>query len=94
MVKGMGGAMDLAANVKRVIVLMEHTSKAGQPKILKRCSLPLTGVACVDLIISDLGVLACDKKGGGGLTLIELAVGVTVDEVRAKTEATFAVALQ
>ena len=93
MLKGMGGAMDLAANVKRLIVLMEHTSKDGESKVLKRCKLPLTGTACVDLIISDLGVFECDKKGGTGLKLIELAPGVTVDEVRAKTKATMTVGL-
>ena len=93
MLKGMGGAMDLAANVKRLIVLMEHTSKDGESKVLQRCKLPLTGAACVDLIISDLGVFECDKKGGTGLKLIELAPGVTVDEVRAKTKATMTVGL-
>ena len=93
MLKGMGGAMDLAANVKRLIVLMEHTSKDGESKVLQRCKLPLTGAACVDLIISDLGVFECDKKGGTGLKLIELAPGVTVDEVKAKTKATMTVGL-
>jgi 3-oxoacid CoA-transferase subunit B len=93
LVKGMGGAMDLAANVKRLIVLMEHTSKNGESKLLHRCKLPLTGTACVDLIISDLGVFECDKKGGSGLKLIELAPGVTVDEVKAKTQAAMTVAL-
>jgi 3-oxoacid CoA-transferase subunit B len=93
MVKGMGGAMDLAANVKRIVVLMEHTSKSGQPKILERCTLPLTGVRCVDLIISDLGVLRCDKKGSGTLTLIELAPGATAEEVIAKTGAPVKLAL-
>lgn len=94
MLKGMGGAMDLAANVKRLIVLMEHTSKDGESKVLQRCKLPLTGAACVDLIISDLGVFDCDKKGGTGLTLVELAPGVTVDEVQSKTKAAMKVALR
>ncbi len=94
MLKGMGGAMDLAANVKRLIVVMEHTSKDGESKVLQRCKLPLTGTGCVDLIISDLGVFECDKKGGKGLTLIELAPGVTVDEVKAKTKAKMTVAVR
>ncbi|MBB6096462.1 3-oxoacid CoA-transferase subunit B [Povalibacter uvarum] len=92
MLKGMGGAMDLAANVKRLIVLLEHTSKTGASKILKRCSLPLTGAGCVDLIISDLAVFECGRRNGTGLKLIELAPGVSLDEVRAKTEASFDVA--
>ena len=90
MVKGMGGAMDLVAGVKRVVVLMEHTAK-GEPKLLKRCNLPLTGAGVVDLIITDLCVMACDKVNGG-LTLIELAPDVTLDEVKAKTAAPFTVA--
>src|SRR5476649_778475 len=88
MVKGMGGAMDLVAGVKRVIVVMEHANKAGQPKILKTCSLPLTGSACIDLVITDLAVFEVDRKGGG-MTLIELAPDVTLDDVKAKTEAAF-----
>jgi 3-oxoacid CoA-transferase subunit B len=90
LVKGMGGAMDLVAGVKRVVVLMEHTNKHGEPKILPRCTLPLTGSAVVDLIITDLGVMECDNKRGG-LTLIELAPGITMDEIRARTGTSFRV---
>ena len=89
MVKGMGGAMDLVAGVKRVVVVMEHTNKAGESKVLKECKLPLTGKEVVDLIITDLCVFEVGEKG---LILKELASGVTEDEVRAKTEAAFAVA--
>ncbi len=92
MVKGMGGAMDLVAGVKKVIVVMDHANKAGESKVLERCSLPLTGAGVVDLIITDLCVMSCDKEKGGGLTLLELAPGVTLDEVRSKTGAPFAVA--
>ena len=88
MVKGMGGAMDLVAGVKRVIAVMEHANKAGKSKILKACTLPLTGRRCIDLIITDLCVFAVDRKKGG-LTLSELAPGVSLDEVKAKTEAPF-----
>lgn len=88
MVKGMGGAMDLVAGVKRVVVVMEHTNKAGESKILKKCSLPLTGKAVVDLVITDLCVFEIAKSG---MTLIELAPDVTEDEVRSKTEGSFTV---
>jgi 3-oxoacid CoA-transferase subunit B len=89
MVKGMGGAMDLVAGVKRVVVVMEHTSKEGAPKLLKKCELPLTGVGVVDLVISDLGVFEIDKHGTGPMKLLELAEGVTREEIAAKTEAAF-----
>ncbi len=86
MVKGMGGAMDLVAGVKRVVVVMEHTNKAGESKVLRECRLPLTGKACIDLIITDLCVFAVEDAG---LTLIELAPGVSEGEIKAKTEAQF-----
>jgi len=92
MVKGMGGAMDLVAGVKRVIVVMEHTNKAGESKILKKCTLPLTGTQCVDMIISDLCVFTLER-GKSDLKLIELAPGVTLEDVTAKTEAKFTSAL-
>jgi 3-oxoacid CoA-transferase subunit B len=97
MVKGMGGAMDLVAGVKKVVVVMEHVAKAKdgteEPKLLDACTLPLTGAGVVDLVITDLGVFSIDKKGSGGMTLIELADGVTEDEIRAKTQGAFEVSL-
>ncbi|TGU45646.1 CoA transferase subunit B [bacterium M00.F.Ca.ET.152.01.1.1] len=85
LVKGMGGAMDLVAGVKRVVVVMDHTSKAGESKVLKACTLPLTGQRVVDRIITNLGVLDVVE---GGLKLVELAEGVTDSELRNATEAT------
>jgi 3-oxoacid CoA-transferase subunit B len=92
MVKGMGGAMDLVAGVRRVVVVMDHVEKSGAPKLLKACNLPLTGAGVVDLLITDLGVFDV-ARGKAPLKLIELAPGVTEDEVRAKTEAEFETAL-
>ena len=88
MVKGMGGAMDLVAGVKRVVVVMEHTEKSGAPKLVKACTLPLTGQRVVDVVVTELGVFEVNR-GRSPLTLVELAPGVTLDEVKAKTEAPF-----
>ncbi|MFT4619402.1 MAG: 3-oxoacid CoA-transferase subunit B [Sulfitobacter sp.] len=84
LIKGMGGAMDLVAGVGRVIVVMDHTNKRGETKLLKECTLPLTGRGVVDRIITNLGVLDVVE---GGLSIVEVADGVTMDELRAATEA-------
>jgi 3-oxoacid CoA-transferase subunit B len=84
LVKGMGGAMDLVAGVKRVVVVMDHTSKASESKVLKQCTLPLTGKGVVSRIITNLGVLDVVP---GGLKIVEIAEGVTEEELRKATEA-------
>ncbi len=91
MVKGMGGAMDLVAGVKRVIVTMEHVA-GGKPKLLRECTLPLTGSRVVDMVVTDLAVFELDRRGDAAPRLVEMAPGVTLDELRARTEAEFAVA--
>jgi 3-oxoacid CoA-transferase subunit B len=82
--------MDLVAGVKKVVVIMEHSAK-NEPKLLHKCNLPLTGAGVVDMVITDLGVFEIDRKGGG-MTLKEVAPGVTLDEIKSKTEATYKVA--
>ena len=89
MVKGMGGAMDLVASAENIIVCMLHTNKAGESKLLKKCTLPLTGVGCVKKIVSDLGVFDVTQEG---FKLLERAPGVSVEEIRAKTEGRLTVA--
>ncbi|MBK8340369.1 MAG: CoA transferase subunit B [Flavobacteriales bacterium] len=89
MVKGMGGAMDLVASAQNIIVVMMHTNKAGESKLLKRCTLPLTGVGCVKKVVSDLGVFDITPEG---FVLLEHAPGVSVEEIKAKTEGRLVVA--
>jgi 3-oxoacid CoA-transferase subunit B len=91
MVKGMGGAMDLVAGVKKIVVVMEHNDKSGGAKFVKRCTLPLTGAGVVNMLITDLAVF--DLPKGKLARLIELAPGVTAEEIAAKTEAAYEVAL-
>jgi 3-oxoacid CoA-transferase B subunit len=93
MIKGMGGAMDLVAGVKRVVVVMEHTSKDGSPKFKPRCDLPLTGANVVDMLITDLAVFSRPDRRSK-FQLIELAPGVTADEVKARTAAAYTIALR
>lgn len=92
MVKGMGGAMDLVAGVKRVVVVMEHEAK-GQAKLLRECTLPLTGQRVADLVITDLGVFSLARRGAADMRLIEIADGVSLEEIASKTEAVYTVAI-
>jgi 3-oxoacid CoA-transferase subunit B len=93
MMKGIGGAMDLVAGVRKIVVVMEHVDRAGRAKFVRRCTLPLTGAAVVDLLITDLAVFRIDretaKAGQNGVSLVELAPGVTKEDVRAQTEADY-----
>ncbi|WP_425407737.1 CoA transferase subunit B [Hyphococcus sp.] len=91
LVKGMGGAMDLVAGVQKIVVVMDHASKSGSPKLLHECSLPLTGKEVVDMVITNLGVFEVER--GKGMKLVELAPGVTVDDVKSLTEANFEAAV-
>ena len=91
LIKGMGGAMDLVAGVKKVVVIMDHNARDGSAKFLKECSLPLTGVRVVDMIISDVGVFIINDDGA---TLIELADGITIEDVKKRTEANFNIGKQ
>jgi 3-oxoacid CoA-transferase B subunit len=83
MVKGMGGAMDLVASAKNIIVAMQHVNKAGESKLLKECSLPITGIACVKKVVSELGLFEITEEG---FVLMEIAPGVTIEDVKSKTE--------
>ncbi len=89
MVKGMGGAMDLVAGTPRIVVLMEHTDKAGNPKLIPACTLPLTGRNVVDVVITDLAVFERADRKGSPFRLVEMAPGITLDDVKAKTTANF-----
>jgi 3-oxoacid CoA-transferase subunit B len=99
MIKGMGGAMDLVAGVKKIVVIMDHTAKDGSPKLVHACSLPLTGTQVVDLVITNLGVFRFDhshmhEASAPEMTLIELAPDVTLEQIKAQTQATFSVKLE
>ena len=93
MVKGIGGAMDLVSNPDKtkIMIVMEHCARDGTPKLLDECTLPLTGARCVSMIVTELAVFTIDRKAGK-MTLIELAPGVTLEEVKSKTAASFIVA--